>query len=145
MLGGYETQNHLLAFCWRKNKVHIDVWHALTDGGGIYHLVQTFLYYYCSAYYGREMSAEGIWLADDPVDPDEWFDSARKEIDVATDFLVEKWAGKAFQIAEGGLVHVHHRCTVYNIRIPEDEFMRFNLSNEGSPEPSSRCSSRVLP
>lgn len=38
MLGGYETQGHLLAFCWWKNKVHIDAWHALTDGGRVYHL-----------------------------------------------------------------------------------------------------------
>lgn len=133
MLGGYETQSHLLAFCWWKNKVHIDAWHALTDGGGVYHLVQTFLYYYCSAYYGRELSSEGIWLADDPVAQAEWFDPAWQTLEVKKDFLVEKWNDKAFQIAEGGLVHVHRRCTVYNIRINEEEFMRFNLSNEGSP------------
>ena len=133
MLGGYETQSHLLAFCWWKNKVHIDVWHALTDGGGIYHLVQTFLYYYCSAFYGRTLSAEGIWLADDPVAPEEWSDPARQSLDVKEDFFVPKWNGKAFHIAEDGLTHVHQRSTVYNIRIPEDEFMRFNLSKEGSP------------
>ena len=133
MLGGYETQSHLLAFCWWKNKVHIDAWHALTDGGGVYHLVQTFLYYYCSEYYGREMSTKGIWLAGDPVDPAEWFDPACRGLQVKEDFLVEKWQGKAFQIAEGGLTHVHDRCIVYNIRISEDEFMRFNLSKEGSP------------
>ena len=52
---------------------------------------------------------------------------------VKEDFLVDKWQGKAFQIAEGGLTHVHQRCIVYNIRISEAEFMRFNLSNEGSP------------
>ena len=38
ILGGYETQGHLLAFCWWKNKVHMDVWHALTDGIGIYNV-----------------------------------------------------------------------------------------------------------
>lgn len=133
MLGGYETQSHLLAFCWWKNKVHIDCWHALTDGGGVYHLVQTFLYYYCSEYYGRTMSSEGIWLSDDEVKSAEWIDPARAEVFPQPDFLVDKWKGKAFQIMQGGIAHVADRCTVYNVRIPESEFMRFNLSQEGSP------------
>ena len=133
MLGGYETQGHLMAFCWWKNKVHIDIWHALTDGGGVYHLIQTFLYYYCSEYYGRELSSEGIWLAGDEVSPDEWADPARGQLAVDSDMLVEKWSGRAFQLGDGGVARVGGRCIVYNIRIPEDEFMRFNLSNEGSP------------
>ena len=133
MLGGYETQSHLLAFCWWKNKVHIDAWHALTDGGGIYHLVQTFLYYYCSEYYERELSSEGIWLAGDPVARAEWDDPAREPLEIDPMFLVDKWDGDAFQIADGGLSHVNDHCIVHNIRIPEDEFIRFNLSNEGSP------------
>ena len=40
VLGGFETQGHVLAFCWWKNKVHIDLIHALTDGAGLYHLIQ---------------------------------------------------------------------------------------------------------
>lgn len=133
MLGGYETQSHLLAFCWWKNKVHIDVWHALTDGGGIHHLLQTFLYYYCSEYYGRELSSEGIWLADDEVAAEEWVDPMRKPMLVDPGFLVDKWHDRAFQIAGGGIARIGKRCIVYNILIPEDEFMRFNISNEGSP------------
>lgn len=133
MLGGYETQSHLLAFCWWKNKVHIDVWHALTDGGGIYHLLQTFLYYYCSAYYGRELSAEGIWLEHDEVAQAEWDDPARNPIDVDERYVIEKWHDRAFQVSDGSIAHVSRRCNVYNIRISEEEFMRFNLSNEGSP------------
>lgn len=133
VLGGFETQGHLLAFCWWKNKVHLDAWHGLTDGGGIYHLIQTFLYYYCSEYYGRELSAEGIWLADDDVSPDEWVDPAREPLTVNSAILADKWNGRAFQIADAGLAHMSRACVVYNIRIPEDEFMRFNISNEGSP------------
>ena len=133
MLGGYETQGHLLAFCWWKNKVHIDVWHALTDGGGIYHVVQTLLYYYCSEYYGRELSSEGIWLAGDEVSPDEWTDPGRTPLLVNSFNLLEKWQGHAFQIGDGGIARISKRCIVYNIRIPEEEFMRFNISKEGSP------------
>lgn len=133
ILGGYETQGHLLAFCWWKNKVHIDIWHALTDGAGIYHVVQTLLYYYCSEYYGRELSPEGIWLAGDEVSPDEWIDPANKPLLIDRFNFVEKWQGRAFQIGDGGIARISKRCIVYNIRIPEDEFMRFNISNEGSP------------
>ena len=133
MLGGYETQGHVLAFCWWKNKVHIDVIHALTDGGGIYHLVQTFLYYYCSDYYGRELSSEGIWLAGDEVARDEWVDPGRNPLKINPEMLIPKWDGEAFQIEDGGIAHVTKRCTVYNIRVSEEEFMRFNLSKEGSP------------
>ena len=133
MLGGYETQCHLLAFCWWKNKVHIDVWHALTDGGGIYHMIQTFLYNYCGEYYGRELSSEGIWLAGDEVAGEEWIDPSRKPMLIDTGTLVEKWNERAFQIADGGIARIGSRCIVYNIRISEEEFMRFNISNEGSP------------
>lgn len=133
MLGGYETQGHLLAFCWWKNKVHIDAWHALTDGAGIYHMVQTFLYHYCSEYYGRELSSDGIWLAGDEVAVEEWVDPMRKPLLVDPAMLIEKWHGNAFQIADGGVARISKNCIVYNIRIPEGEFMRFNISNEGSP------------
>lgn len=133
MLGSDETKGHLLAFCWWKNKVHIDVSHALTDGGGIYRMIKTLLYYYCSAYYDRDLSREDICLADDEVAEAEWHDPARDAIAYHTEFLVEKWHDRAFQISDGGLVKLSDKCIVYNIRISEKEFMRFNLSNDGSP------------
>lgn len=133
MLGSYETQGHLLAFCWWKNKVHIDVWHALTDGGGIYHLVQTLLHYYCSDYYGRRLSSEGIWLAGEEVSPLEWDDPGKKPVTGDSSMLARKWSDPAFQLADGGVARVTGRCLTYNLRISEEEFMRFNISKEGSP------------
>ena len=67
VLGSEETSGHLMAFCWWKNRLYIDVYHGLTDGGGIDPLIRTLLYYYCSSFYGKEFSAEGIRLCDDPV------------------------------------------------------------------------------
>ena len=132
-LGAPETDYHLFVVSWWKNKVHLNVMHALTDGGGMYHMVQTFLYYYCSEYYGRELSSEGVWLAGESVDPAEWEDPARGEIVYDPRRTVEKWDSPAFQIADGGLVKLTESSIVYNIRIPEDQFMRFNMSKEGSP------------
>lgn len=133
MLGGNEADGHLLAFCWWKNKVHIDVWHALTDGGGIFHLIQTFLYLYCSVYYERDLSAKGIWLEGDEILESEWEDPARKPVTFDTATMVEKWSEPAFQIFDGGIAKAKDSCIVYNIRICEEEFMRFNISKEGSP------------
>lgn len=133
LLGSYETYGHLLAFCWWKNKVHLDASHALTDGGGLSHLIRTFLYCYCSEYYGRELSREGIWLEGDAVSPEEWADPARGRIDYDDAFLIEKWGRPAFQIMDAGVAQPTGKSIVYNIRISEKQFMRFNFSNEGSP------------
>ena len=61
-LGGEQSSGHLLAFCYWKNKLFIDAYHGLSDGGGIYPLIRTLLFYYCSSFYGKELSAEGVRL-----------------------------------------------------------------------------------
>ena len=132
-LGSFETNEHLLVFCWWKNKVHLDASHALSDGGGLSHLIPTFLYYYCSEYYGLDLSTEGIWLEDDEVAPEEWADPAREEITYGSALLIDKWHKPAFQLMGAGVAKPSEKSVVYNIRISEKEFMRFNFSNEGSP------------
>ena len=133
VLGSSEVNGHLLSISWWKNKIHIDVYHALTDGGGIYPMIKTLLYYYCSAYYEMELSREGIRLAGTPVDPLEWEDPAKREFTEEPFAPVVKWQKPGFQLKDGGIADVHEDCVVYNIRIHEEEFMRFNLSNDGSP------------
>lgn len=132
-LGGEQVDEHLMSISWWKNKIHFEVYHALTDGGGLYHFIKSLLYYYCSEYYEMELSAEDIRLSDDPVDPAEWEDPGKVPITTEPFFPVEKWESPAFQISEGGAVEISKKCVVYNIRVPEDEFMRFNISNDGSP------------
>ncbi len=133
VLASPQTDGHLFAVCFWKNKIHLEVYHALTDGAGIYELIKTLLYYYCSAYYGVTLSAESIRLADSPVDPAEWEDPARAIRDYSGAICVEKWNKPAYQLVDGGRITLSPDCICYNIRIPEAEFMRFNLSNDGSP------------
>ncbi len=128
-----ETNGHLLAVCRWKNKIHIDLWHALTDGGGLYPFIKTLLYYYCSEYYGLSLSSQGVRLAGEPIDPAEWEDPAAAPIESTPFAPIEKWDSPAFQLKDGGRVALSEKCVVYNLRIPEREFMRFNLSNDGSP------------
>ena len=44
-----------------------------------------------------------------------------------------KWHQPAFQLEGAGIIHPIEDGIVYNMRIPEDAFMRFNISNDGSP------------
>ena len=133
VLGSRKVKGHLLAFCWWVNKIHIEIYHAMTDGGGIYPLIKTLLYYYCSAYYKKDLSTEGVRLAGDPIDPAEWEDPALRPIEGEPFGLVKKWEKPGFQLKDGGRISLDEKCIVYNIRIPEKEFMQFNISNDGSP------------
>lgn len=130
-LGSGQTEGHLLAFCYSWNRLYIDVFHGLTDGGGLYPLIRTLLYYYLSDLYGRAFSSEGIRLCGDEVSPAEWEDPAKRPLSAAERIAVPKWNRPAFQMAD--VVPLTEDCTVYNLRIPEAEFMQFNISNDGSP------------
>ena len=132
VLGSEELDGHLLAFSYWKNRLYLDAYHGLTDGGGIDPLIRTLLYYYLTSFYETELSAERIRLSDSPVSPDEWDDPAGHEIPAGRR-LLPKWNQEGFQLEEGGIVYLTPDSVVYNIRIPEEEFMRFNISNDGSP------------
>ena len=133
VLGSEQTSGHLIAFCYWKNRLYIDAYHGLTDGGGIAPLIKTLLYYYCSALYEKELSQRGIRLWDSPSSEDEWVDPASVPLSKEKTGLTRKWNTPAFQLIDGGIVHLNPDSLVFNLRIPEEEFMRFNISNDGSP------------
>lgn len=133
VLGSKEVSEHMIAFCYRDNRLYIDAYHGLTDGGGIASLIKTLLYYYCCEFYGKELSSNGIRLSGDPVPDDEWNDPAARPLGTERTGHMTKWNTDAFQIAGGGTARITTDTTVYNLRIPEDRFMRFNISNDGSP------------
>ncbi|MBQ3864378.1 MAG: hypothetical protein II781_00855 [Clostridia bacterium] len=132
-LGGRQANGHLLAFCYWDNRIHLDVYHAMTDGGGIYPLIKTLLHQYCSEYYSLPLAADGVRMPDDPVPPAEWEDPARKPLGSGRGGLTVKWNQPAFQLTDGKIIHPIPRSIVLNVRIPESEFMQFNISNDGSP------------
>ncbi len=133
VLGSEQTSGHLLCFCYWNNRIHIDAYHAMTDGGGLAPLIKTLLHYYCAAFYETVLSEEGIWLCDDPVLPEEVEDPAVRPLGQERRGLVRKWDKPAFQLDNAGIARMTSEGTVFNMRIPEKVFMRFNLSNDGSP------------
>ena len=132
-LGGEESNYHLLSFRWWKNKIHIDAHHSFADGAAMGAMFKTLLYYYCSAYYEKILSTQDVRLSESPVDQREWEDPYRLPVSGEPWFQVRRWTGPAFQLAETPGIHLTERSMTYNVRIPEREFLRFNLSNEGSP------------
>ncbi len=133
VLGGAQTGGHLMAFCYRDDWLFIDAFHGLTDGGGIAPLIRTLLHYYCSDHYGKALPADGVRLSGSPVSRDEWEDPAVRPVSVDPLLLAPKWNSPALQIGEGGLVRLIPDSVVFNLRLSEAAFMRFNISNDGSP------------
>ena len=133
VLGSEQTSGHLLCFCYWKNRLHIDVYHGMTDGGGITPLVKTLLYYYCSDFYEVRLSHDDIRLSGDVIPQAEWDDPAAIPVDRRKRGLIKKWDFPAFQLADAGIANVTADAIVLNMRIPERAFMEFNISNDGSP------------
>lgn len=133
VLGSAETSEHLICFCYWKNRLHIDAYHGLTDGGGITPLVKMLLYYYCTAFYETELSSDDIRLSGDDIPDEEWDDPVMTPLEPLKKGAVTKWDLPAFQLADAGIAKITQDGIVINMRIPEKAFMQFNLSNDGSP------------
>ena len=133
VLGSEQTSGHLLCFCYWKNRLHIDAYHGLTDGGGIAPLLKTLLYYYCSEFYEVSLSRDDIRLSGDVIPQAEWDDPAAIPVDQRKRGLIKKWNFPAFQLADAGIANLTADGIVLNMRIPERAFMEFNISNDGSP------------
>ncbi len=70
------ANEHLLAFSWWDHSIVLDFFHALIDGTAAYRLLRTLLYEYCRRRYDSNLSPEGVWVAGDVIDEDEWTDPA---------------------------------------------------------------------
>ena len=131
-LGSEQTNYHLMAICYWQNWLHLDCYHALTDGGGLHPMLITLLHHYISAFYGIEPDAKNVRLPGSPIPEDEWTDPARAPLSPERAGLTTKWSRPAFQLGEDQ-VHLQPDCIVTTIGISEKEFIPFNLSNDGSP------------
>ena len=133
ILGGEETNGHFIAFSYAANRIHVDGWHAMTDGGGLSPLFNTLLYVYCSKYYGVDIPSPDLRLPGNEISSKEWADPLKVPLSEDYEGLTGKWSGHALQIGKGPQFFPEHPGIVTALRIPEKEFMHFNLSNDGSP------------
>lgn len=130
-LNSEEANLHMISFSWYDNWIILDIFHGMTDGTGAYEIIRTLLYYYCSERYGVKLNEEGIRLAGDEISEEEWIDP----LEVAEDLPApsRKEMPKALNPVEAAGLRDDQEKTVYSISIPESEFMRFNIENDGSP------------
>ena len=131
-LGAAETNYHIMALCYWQNWLHIDCYHALTDGGGLNPFVMTLLYLYISEFYGVEPDTANVRLPGSPVPEDEWKDPADVFLSPEREGLVSKWSAPAFQL-EKEHIHLQPESIVTTVGISEKEFIPYSLSNDGSP------------
>lgn len=131
LLGGEQANHHLLCFSWWDNWIWLDAFHGLTDGTGVYALARTLLWYYCKARYGVRLEGGHVRLLGDPIDPSEWQDPTTgiSLPDPPTPSKREP----AFDLVNDGNLGPTTPARDYAIAIPEGEFMRFNIKNDGSP------------
>ncbi len=131
-LGASETNYHILALCYWQNWLHIDCYHALTDGGGLHPFVLTLLHLYFSGFYGIEPDEANVRLPGSPIPEEEWKDPADISLSPEREGLASKWFSPAFQI-EKEHVNLQPESIVTTIGISEKEFLPYSFSNDGSP------------
>lgn len=76
-IGGKESNYHMLAFGYHEDWLYIDAFHGMTDGIGIFNLIRTLLYYYCSKAYDPSIDPGNIRLVGDVIPPEEINDPYR--------------------------------------------------------------------
>ena len=147
-LNSAESNLHLISFAHTDNWIEMDVSHAMTDGTGAYEVIRTLLYYYVSRRYGLQLPTDGIRVVGDEISREEWDDpvlaAENLPMPERSDF------SQALNVARAAGLDEERNPTVYSIAIPEDEFMRFNIENDGSPATMislflSRALARLFP
>lgn len=132
MLGTDETNRHLLAFSCEGRTIRVSFFHGLCDGAGIFPLIRSLLYYYCSEYYQTRLSPKGINLIGSQVSPEEMEDPYPESIEDTIEPIGRYKAKPVFQLGDGGLVQTG-RNTLFHISIPEEAFMKYTKASDASP------------
>lgn len=131
-LGGEASNGHLLSFSYEGTRLSLAFFHGLSDGAGIFPLIRSVLYYYCCEYYHTELSPEGIQLLESEISAEERDDPYPQQVDESIQ-PIGRYKGKpAFQLKNGGRV-TGNQAMLYNIRIPEDAFIKYTKAKDGSP------------
>lgn len=133
-VGGAESNFHLIAFRYHKNWLYIDGFHGMTDGCGLMNMLRTLSYYYCRDAYDETLPAGDVWLAEDPVLPEEIEDPYQK--------FPPQPAGREtpYKVKTTDYMNLseenHYERTtphVFRLEIPQKELMRYCGENDGSP------------
>ena len=130
-LNSDESNYHVWAVCYWEDYIHLDCYHGITDGTGMYKVLSTLLYYYCAERYGAAMD-KGVRVLTDPIAPEETADpqDSLPEIDLSK--VPPAHMRPAFTLeTDGGLTP--SEATIWDVEIPEEPFMKFVIDNDSTP------------
>lgn len=131
-LGGDEVNRHLIAASYCGREISLYTSHVITDGGGFYPLIKSFLYYYVSERYHVALDPDGFRLAEDPFFDDETGNPYPEAHMRDAAALYDKKPERFFRLRDGGFVTDTQR-TVFRFRVNEAEVMAYNHDHDGSP------------
>lgn len=132
VLGGSESNGHLIAFAYEGKWLHLDCFHGMTDGAGVFPLVRTLLYYYCGKKYHAALSSEGINKKDDPIGQEEIVDPYPERVDEKIQPIGRYLRRGAFQLA-CGKDSGNAAPVAWHIKIREEALIKYSKQNDGSP------------
>lgn len=130
-LNAPESNGHVWAVCYQNEWLYFDFYHGIADGTGMYMVLATLLYYYCSARYGVT-DHEGIRTLEDPVLPEETIDPLDMLPAIDISKLPQQRPELAFSVVDDGGAK---RCTpvILDVEIPESAFLKFTSASDASP------------
>ena len=130
-LNAEETNHHVWAVCCSGEYLHLDMYHGVTDGTGMYQVLATLLYYYCALRYGLTEHG-GIRTLEDPVRPEELRDPQDGLAPPEGPQGAPPVLTPAFTLeTDGGLTP--SPPTLWDVELPEEAFMRFTSAHDASP------------
>ena len=130
-LGSAESNYHQWAVCYKDDKLYLDISHSICDGTGMYMVLSTMLYYYCAGRYGVT-DHTGIRTLEDSILPEESIDPLDRMPDMDMSRIPAPSLPLAFSLVEdAGLTPGDP--VVYDIIIPEKDFLQFTSANDASP------------
>ena len=131
-LNSEESNYHVWSVCYNEDRIHLDFFHGIADGTGMYMVLSTLLYYYCSKRYGLS-DHSGIRTLEDPILPEETIDpyDLLPQIDISALKIPEM--PPVFTLMEDGGMTPSGSILVWDIEVSESDFVRFSSANDASP------------
>ena len=129
-LNSPQTNGIVWAVCWNEDRIHLDTYHGVTDGTGMYRVLATLLYYYCRERYGAPLE-EGIGLAGDVIPPAELADPQDVIMPEPSDIPPTRFVPAFTLETDGGFTP--SEASIWDVAIPEDAFIRFTSAHDASP------------
>ena len=126
-----ESNYHIWSVSYNEDRIYLDISHLITDGTAMYMVLATLLYYYCSRRYGVT-DHTGIRTLEDPILPDETVDPYDNAPILDLSKMPKPGTVPAFSLTDDGGMTVCEPL-VWDIAIPEKDFVRFSFENNASP------------